>query len=110
MLLAFSAPEIIAAASANLVRMTERTITDSGRLAEQLAAIRKQGFAIAIGEVNDVGKGIAAPVRSRHGDVVAALSISGPMEQLTNDLIEDYAGKLRQHAAKIEAAWPDGYH
>lgn len=108
-LLAFAGPEVIAAACANLVRMTERTITDPKRMEEQIATIREQGFATAIGEVNDVVKGIAVPVRSRHGDVVAALSISGPMEQLAPGLIETYFGYLRDHATRIEAAWPDGY-
>ncbi|MFV0244533.1 MAG: IclR family transcriptional regulator [Qingshengfaniella sp.] len=107
-LLAFASDEVIAQAAETLTRFTENTITDAAHLARELAEIRERGYATAFHEVNDAARGVAAPVRSRHGDVAAAISISGPMEDISPDLILRYAALLREHAILIEQAWPDG--
>ncbi|MDD7973101.1 IclR family transcriptional regulator [Roseinatronobacter alkalisoli] len=105
-LLAYAPDEVVAAMSQNLVRFTARTITDPDRLAQEIAAIRKRGYATAFHEINEAARGVAVPIRSRHGDVVAALSISGPMEDLSDELIGDFVAFLKEHAALIERAWP----
>lgn len=109
LLLAYAPEDVVAAACANLTRITDRTITDPKKLQGEISLIRKRGYALAIGEVNDVVKGVAVPVHSRHGDVAAALSISGPMDRLGPDKVETYVGLLRAHAAKIETAWFGDY-
>ena len=63
-----------------LTRFTDRTITDRGRLKGVLEEVRRQGYALEIGE-EDPGVGcVAAPVRDATGRCVAALSVSGPLQ------------------------------
>lgn len=109
LLLAHAPEHIVDSVSANLKRFTDRTIVDPVALREELARIRTQGYAVTHGEINDYVKGVAYPVRDRFGLVAAALSVSGPMERLGPEKIEHYVDLLQRHAAKIEAAWPDGY-
>lgn len=61
---------------------TSRTITDRQRLREELDAIRGQGWAVELEELA-LGRGcVAGPIRDKHGQVVAAISISGPISTL----------------------------
>jgi len=55
------------------------------QLAEQLAGIRRRGYATTVDELEPGLTGVAAPVRA-HGRVVAALGISGPTSRLAGDL------------------------
>lgn len=107
-LLAFGHAELFDEMSGNLVRFTENTITDPVRLAEELKAIRERGYSTAFHEINDAARGVAVPVYSRLGEVAAAISISGPMEDLSQSLIDHYAALLKEHATQIEQAWWDG--
>ena len=61
---------------------TEKTITDPGQLKEQLETIRKRGYAVENEELALGRACIAAPVRGRTGQVVAAISISGPLSEI----------------------------
>jgi DNA-binding IclR family transcriptional regulator len=48
-----------------------------------LAAVRRRGWAQSLGE-REAGVGsVSAPVRGPGGKVIAAVSVSGPMERLT---------------------------
>jgi DNA-binding IclR family transcriptional regulator len=67
---------------ATLTAHTDRTITDPGRLEQELELVRRRGFASAVDELELGLAAIAAPVRGARGDVVAALSISGPTLRL----------------------------
>lgn len=62
-------------ARARLAAHTPLTVTDPGRLVALLARIRKQGHVVVDQEFVIGGVGIAAPVRDRDGEVVAALNI-----------------------------------
>lgn len=105
-LLAYAPDDVVAEASRSLVRYTENTITDPERLGQEIATIRARGYATAFHEVNDAARGVAVPIRSRHGDVVAALSISGPMEDVDDALIDRFVIELKEHSLQIERTWP----
>jgi len=62
---------------AGLSPLTERTITDPARLRAELRDIRTRGFAFDHRESFENVNGIAVPVRNSHGEVVAALAVSG---------------------------------
>src|SRR5690625_7575620 len=51
--------------------------------ATQLSAVRRRGWAQSIGEREPGVGSVSAPVRGPHGRVVAALSVSGPIERIT---------------------------
>ena len=77
-LLAFGGPE-----PQSLDAYTERTITDPARLAEELDAVRRQGWAEAEGEREPDLNALAAPVLGRDGALVAILGLQGPAARLT---------------------------
>jgi DNA-binding IclR family transcriptional regulator len=70
-----------------LAELTARTHTDPARLADELAQIRRQGWAQALGELEEGLHGIAAPVFDSSGRCQAALSVSGPAYRITTDKI-----------------------
>lgn len=63
---------------AGLERYTEHTITDPAALAAELAAVRADGYATAVGELEDGLVAVATPVFDGTGACIAALSVSGP--------------------------------
>ncbi|MCP2167374.1 IclR family transcriptional regulator [Goodfellowiella coeruleoviolacea] len=56
-------------------RYTSRTVTDPARLRHLLAAVRSTGFSISDRQVTLDALSVGAPVRDRHGQVVAAVSL-----------------------------------
>jgi DNA-binding IclR family transcriptional regulator len=61
-----------------LDRLTPRTIVDPDTLRAQFAEIGARGYAQTVEELEEGLNAVAAPVRGMSGDVVAALSVSGP--------------------------------
>jgi DNA-binding IclR family transcriptional regulator len=61
-----------------LPAMTDATITDPRRLRRVLADVRKLGFAFCPGHIRPEATGVAVPIRSADGTVVAALSVVVP--------------------------------
>lgn len=67
--------------------------------ASDLSAVRRRGFAHSVGEREPGVASISAPVRSASGRVIAAISISGPIERITN--AKEHATAVVTAAAKI---------
>jgi DNA-binding IclR family transcriptional regulator len=84
-----------------LERFTAHTIVDRSDLEADLAAVRARGYATAIDELELGLAAMAAPVRGAGGQVVAALSISGPVSRLTPDRIERLAPLLLDQADRL---------
>jgi IclR family acetate operon transcriptional repressor len=78
-MLAFGGGELPAV---ELAAFTERTITDPGALAAELAAVRERGWADAVGEREPDLAAVAAPVFDRSGQLVAIVGIQGPASRL----------------------------
>ena len=82
-LLAFASPKLLdAVEAAGLRALTAETIVDPQTLREEIARIKQQGFAESFGEVDADAYGLAAPVRSVAGAVVATVGASGPMDRM----------------------------
>ncbi len=83
-LLAYLKPESVRAhfEQAPMTRFTEHTIVSLGALEQELAAIRAQGYALDNGEHEHEVRCVAAPVRGMNGEVVAAVSVSGPASRM----------------------------
>lgn len=71
-----------------LQRFTRHTIRDLRRLKTELGAIRRQGFAVNLGEYGAHVNGIAAPIADHTGSAVAAAVISGPAERVRPELVK----------------------
>jgi DNA-binding IclR family transcriptional regulator len=80
-----------------------RLTREHAALRPELETVRARGDATAIGELEPGLAAIAAPVRDGSGDVVAALSISGPEGRLTRERITELAPGLLQEAATVSA-------
>ena len=76
-----------------LERYTARTITGFGALDAELAAVRRDGYATAIADLEEGLVAVAAPVFDPAGTCVAALSISGPEFRMRPDTL-DALGRL----------------
>lgn len=63
---------------APLPRLTPRTITDVKKLRAQLSEILVRGYSQTMEELEEGLNAVAAPVRGMGGDLIAALSVSGP--------------------------------
>lgn len=81
--------------------LTEKTIIDKGKLLEELEKIRRNGYAYSSGEWLLDASGVAAPVFSQTGEVVAAVTISGPSQRFTEILIQQYAHEVLRVARHI---------
>jgi len=68
--------------------MTENTITEKEVLLQQIRIGREKGFLIDNIENEEGVRCIAAPVKDHKGKVVAAVSISGPLQRITDEAIE----------------------
>jgi len=74
-LLAYAPAEVVASVLASLTRVTAFTVTQPGRLAEQIRRVHHDGYATTSEEMTLGACSVAVPVRAGDGDVVAALGI-----------------------------------
>ena len=82
-----------------LTKLTPRTITDVRTLRAQLEEIRVRGYAQTMEELEEGLNAVSAPVRGMNGELVAALSVSGPAFRMRPvDLPR--VGKLTAEAAR----------
>lgn len=72
-----------------LERQTENTITAEEDLFEDLAEARETGVAFNIEEHNMGISAVAAPVRDQSGDILGALTISGPAQRFKGETIRE---------------------
>ncbi len=87
-----------------LPRSTRYTITSESTLNRELVEIRRRGFALDDRENDEDVRCIAAPVRDHTGDVVAALSISGPSNRITKERIAEQSRLVVATASQASAA------
>jgi IclR family transcriptional regulator, acetate operon repressor len=67
----------------------------------ELETVRREEFAVAVDELEEGLAAIAAPVRGIHGQVVAALSISGPTMRMTPERIAELKPILIEEARSL---------
>lgn len=79
---------------------SETTITTVEGLRAALQRIRETGYAVDNGETGEKVRCVAAPIRDYTGQVVAAISVSGPQSQITVDRVVDL-GQSVCHAAEM---------
>jgi DNA-binding IclR family transcriptional regulator len=86
---------------AGLERFTAHTIVVAETLTEQLEMVRSKGYAQTL-EEHEIGlAAVAAPIRSLDGQVIAALTVSGPNFRLNDSTIPGVAQHVIAAAAEI---------
>jgi DNA-binding IclR family transcriptional regulator len=83
-----------------LPSFTPNTVVRLADLMAELATVRERGWAVVTEELEVGLNAVAAPVRDADGQVVAALSVSGPAYRLGEDRLDEVA---KQTTAAAEA-------
>jgi DNA-binding IclR family transcriptional regulator len=78
-----------------------RGLRDAKFSATVLAGVRRRGWAQSVAEREAGVASVSAPVRSPGGKVVAAVSVSGPIERLTRQPGRMHAGPVTAAAARL---------
>jgi DNA-binding IclR family transcriptional regulator len=89
-----------------LRRHTPATVTDERAFRAELAEIRSRGAGFDLGEAVEDVFCVAAPVRDELGHVVAALSLSAPVNRFTKNR-DRYTRAIRAAAAEVSRAVVD---
>lgn len=84
-----------------LVALTPCTITDPAQLLRELEKIRKQGYALDNEEAFPGIRCIAAPIRERGGNVIAAISATVPAQRLESERIPKLIELIKETASLI---------
>src|SRR6185295_1717594 len=93
-------PEVEAWASGQkFTALTPRTIVSAKRLLKELRLIRERGYGLDEEERERGVCCIAAPVANHTGDIVAAISVAGPIDRMPAKL----AGSEMAHAIVASA-------
>ena len=105
-LLAFLPEEQVEALvqSTGLPRFTPKTIVALPRLKQELRKIRESGFALDDEENTPGVRCLAAPILDRSGRGTAALSLTGPVQQITGDQLSRIVEKVKEAARQMTRA------
>lgn len=82
--------------------LAERVLPEADFDAEELADVAKQGWAESMGERDPALASVSAPVRDGTGEIVAVLSISGPVERLSPSPYAAWGREVLAAAADME--------
>lgn len=91
-------------AAVPLERFTASTITDADTMVDRLARIRVDGYAMSQGELDSEAIGLAAPIFSRPGEVVAGLSLVFIRSRVADDAVEPMLDALVESAQLVSEA------
>ncbi len=84
-----------------LKQYTPNTITEPNVLREHLCLVREQGYALDVGEIETGLICAAAPVKNHSGDVIAAISLSGPEARISSEIIPEISKKVVETGKSI---------
>ncbi len=88
-------------AEQGLKEFTAHTITDRDSLLAELARIRKAGISFDREEMEIGLQCVAAPIFDSSGKVVAAISISGPVQRMDGQMLPEFTGLVKKTALQI---------
>jgi DNA-binding IclR family transcriptional regulator len=89
----------------DLKALTQKTITDRHRLAQEIRDVGKTGIAFDDGEFDHEVRCAAMPVRDFSAQVVGAIGISGPVWRLSFQALQSRSGSLRRAAQRLSDAF-----
>jgi DNA-binding IclR family transcriptional regulator len=104
-MLAFSAPDIMEGIvrRSGLPMRTPHTIVDMDAFRRELDRIRAAGYALDDEEQEEGVRCIAVPVRDESGQVIASLSISGPVTRLDDRSVQSVIPEVLECGSKLSA-------
>jgi len=90
--------------SGPLAAFTDRTVTSVPALEREVASVRRQGWAQALGEREADLNALAAPVFGAGGELAAVLGVQGPAARFADDALQRARGPLLAHASAVSEA------
>jgi len=84
-----------------LERRTARTVTSPRALREELASVRRLGYATGCGELEDGLNGISTAVRDSEGNIIAYLTVAGPAFRLGDSVLHRLGPRLKAAAREL---------
>ncbi len=103
-MLAFSGEELFrAVVDAGMPAFTPFTLTNEQALREDLEQTRRRGYAIDNMEHEYGIRCIGVPVRNARGDIVGALSISGPSLRVMDDKVTLFSASLLNASNELQS-------
>ena len=88
----------------NLVQRGPRTVTDKKTLLAELEHVRRTGIAVNDEELESALRSIASPIRTRSGEVVAAVNVAIPWSPVAmSELVSRLGPTVQATANQISA-------
>jgi DNA-binding IclR family transcriptional regulator len=87
--------------SGPLEPLTDGTVTSPDGLRRLIAQAKADGYAITTGEREDSASGLSAPVFDAAGDILGALTISGPTVRMPHAQCEAWIDLLVGYAEQV---------
>ena len=84
-----------------LTSYTSKTITDPMKLKNLLQSIRIKGYAVSREELLEKVVSIAVPVKNTKGDVIASVSIAGPISRINQQTIPRLTKRVQRAADEV---------
>jgi DNA-binding IclR family transcriptional regulator len=86
-----------------LEKFTDYTITDPFKLRRSLIKVKKQGYAFSEQERDIGAKAVSAPIFDFFGEVIAGLSIAGPINRFIGRKAEEYKNLVVDYSHRISS-------
>lgn len=86
-----------------LKRYTSHTITDGDQLKTHLRQIRKRGYAFSDQEIDQDVRAVAAPILNGSGELVAGLSVAGPLYRIPKKKVSSLGKLVMEYARRISS-------
>ena len=86
-----------------LERFTDTTLTDRRQLEDELEAVRRDGYSVCVGELEETLYGASAAVLNERERPVAIVSVWGPQHRVPAERLPEIGLKAQAAAAEIEA-------
>ncbi len=82
-------------------RYTNLTVTDPDALRKELRDIRRRGYHVSAGDLDEDALGMSAPIFDEGGTIVAAVSVVAPLTRLSGAESECFVNHVCETAAAI---------
>jgi DNA-binding IclR family transcriptional regulator len=102
LLASFSDQELGELLQSPLEQLTDATIVDPQQIREIVAAARRDGYAVTVGEIDPGVNGVSVAVKSRSGSVLALLSLSDTEHRLPAAQLTEQVPLLLEAAEALE--------
>jgi len=85
-----------------LDKLTNSTIITKADFEKEISKVRENNYAVIIDELEMGLVAISVPVKNEIGEVIAALSVSGPSTRLNQQKIKEIIGLLKKYSKNLD--------